>query len=466
MERSGWIGVGLGSAAAAVLLAPLVVGPTPREVGTEVTLPDRLAGYSYLTSEVSAAPPGRAVALWQHGFGVEFMDFPQAVVLAADDDVYRRLDRAEERAGGETQGDPGPMLLSPDGRQVALGDHDMADADLEVVDLATGDVVRRTLPAARSVRPVAWSRDGRRVAYLADDGPTNPHLGQPLVGALWVLDLDTGVAGTVPGSGASTAAAFSPDGARLAVQEAGGVAIVDLASEGVRALPGGGVLAGPEAWSPDGRLLAVGHGSSIELVDVDGRGAATSARVDTTQVAPAVVLGWTGDREVVLPVVSEDTVLLVAQPVSGGRAESSAASRAPRLRRGPTPARVRPAARARGRAPGDPDCRAAPRGPAHHAGTPARARGRAVLGRRIVGGRDLGRGARDLSGCRHARRADRLHPAEGRAAPDPRGRLPDGGRPGRGTGRSAWSTPPPTAACARSRTRPCSGPPSPGTARS
>jgi hypothetical protein len=30
-----------------------------------------------------------------------------------------------------------------------------------------------------------------------------------------------------------------------------------------------------------------------------------------------VLLGWTGDREIVLPVVSEDTTILVAQPVSG-----------------------------------------------------------------------------------------------------------------------------------------------------
>ena len=96
----------------------------PRPAGG-VLIPDR---------NVSEAPPGRAVALHQHGFEVEFMDFPQAVVLAADDDVYRRLNAAENRSGPEGQGDPGPMRLSPDGRWVALGDHNTSEANLELVD--------------------------------------------------------------------------------------------------------------------------------------------------------------------------------------------------------------------------------------------------------------------------------------------------------------------------------------------
>ncbi|WP_107774289.1 hypothetical protein [Nocardioides sediminis] len=74
-----------------------------------------LAGYSHLTGNVSDSPPGPAVALYQHGFGVELLDFPQAVVLSASGDTYRRVDAAEGRAGPETQGDPAPMLLSPDG---------------------------------------------------------------------------------------------------------------------------------------------------------------------------------------------------------------------------------------------------------------------------------------------------------------------------------------------------------------
>ena len=109
-------------------------------------MPRELAGYSYLTGSVSSSPPGPAVALFQHGYGVEFMDFPQAVVLGAGGDTYRRVDVAEGRAGAETQGDPAPMLLSPDGRYVAVGDHDTDDPDVAVVDLTTGETTTHALP--------------------------------------------------------------------------------------------------------------------------------------------------------------------------------------------------------------------------------------------------------------------------------------------------------------------------------
>lgn len=72
------------------------------------SLPDRLADYSYLTGNVSSSPPGRVIATYHHGYGVEMMDFPQAIAVAADGDIYRRVDLAESRGGPETQGDAGP----------------------------------------------------------------------------------------------------------------------------------------------------------------------------------------------------------------------------------------------------------------------------------------------------------------------------------------------------------------------
>src|SRR3712207_8058438 len=47
--------------------------------------------------------------------------------------LFRSL--AEDRAGGETQGDPAPVLLSPDGARIAVGDHDTPEPDLAVLDL-------------------------------------------------------------------------------------------------------------------------------------------------------------------------------------------------------------------------------------------------------------------------------------------------------------------------------------------
>ena len=318
MKRTGWLSLAMGAAAGVIVLLPLTAGVGGRDGGTAVTLPDRLAGYSYLTGNVSDAPPGRALALYQHGFGVEFMDFPQAVVLAAAADVYRRLDAAEDRSGPESQGDPGPMRLSPDGRWVALGDHNTSEANLELVDLSTGDVIRHELPEARSVLPVAWSADGSQVAYVSGDQPTNPYSPRPRIGDLFMLDLESGDAGPVPGGDGARTAAFSPEGRQIAVQRSGraeGIAIVDLPSSTVRALSHGGTLAGPDAWSPDGRLLAVARKSSIGFLDVAESRPSTPFHLAVDQS----VVGWVGEREVVLLDTSDDNMTrLVAHPLEGG----------------------------------------------------------------------------------------------------------------------------------------------------
>ena len=322
MVRTRWLGLPGGAACVAVVLFALSAGMGASSAGTAVALPDRLAGYSYLTGNVSDAPPGRAVALYQHGFGVELMDYPQAVVLAADDDVYRRLDAAEARSGPESQGDPGPMRLSTDGRWVALGDHDRSEATLELIDLSTGDVVRHELPPARSVQPVTWSADGSRLAFVSGDEPTNPYSPRPHLGDLFVLDLASGDVEPVPGGGGARTAAFSPDGLQIAVQRSGDVgslAVVDLATATVRTLRQAGTLAGPDAWSPDGRLLAVTRESSIGFVDVAGKRRSTPFRLAVDQPRHHSMVGWTGDREVVLLDTTDDDVTrLVAHRLTGG----------------------------------------------------------------------------------------------------------------------------------------------------
>jgi len=209
--------IGLGAAALVVVLT--AAGATTPAGPGEVAVPDQLASYSHVTGSVSASAPGRATALFQHGFGVELLDLPQAVVLGADGDSYRRVDAAEDRAGAETQGDPAPMLLSPDGTKVAVGDHDTGNPDVVVVDLLTGTTTTHPLPTGRSVIPVAWSRDGRTLAHLLSPAPTDPYSGGRITGQVGLLDLTDDTALVLPEDEA-TAAAFSPDGSELAVEQA------------------------------------------------------------------------------------------------------------------------------------------------------------------------------------------------------------------------------------------------------
>lgn len=336
----GAVGVGL---AALVLVLGVPQGEASSSSGAPA-VPTELAGYSHLTGSVSDSPPGAAVALYQHGYGVEFLDFPQAVVLGASGDVYRRVDVAEDRAGPETQGDPAPMLLSPDGTTVAVGDHDTDRPDVVLVDLATGDTTRHALPVGQSVVPLAWSRDGRRLAHLLSPRPTNPYSGRRIVGEIGVLDLHGDSAVLLPQSDRTIGAAFSPDGSELAVQQqtADGrrLTLVDLASGSRREIESSGVLAGPAAWSPDGRLLATttlgpsdapagiaapGTPSGLSFVGTTGRGDHEPAPVELPLTPEGPVLGWIGSDEVLtlltVPGTDEccgpDTYTLSAVPLDG-----------------------------------------------------------------------------------------------------------------------------------------------------
>ena len=319
----------------AVLLPALVFAVLPAGgagaalSAAEATVPARMAGYSYFTGDVSVSAPGRAVALFQHGWGVECMDFPQAVVVSADRDTYRRVDLAEDRAGAETQGDPAPMLLSPDGTRIAVGRHDTTQPDLAVLDLATGDVDLHPLPAGRSVLPVAWSLDGRRVAYLSGPEPTNPYSGTPIAGEVGLLDLAADQAAAMPGASAVWTAAFSPDGTELAVQRAAAAGasleVRGLDGELRRSLdlPAGHHLDGPDAWSPDGTLLATSRApfpcadaagnetqwrecrhqhdaipDDISFVDATGGDAPVPMPLARAVVGQGRVLGWASAREV------------------------------------------------------------------------------------------------------------------------------------------------------------------------
>ena len=266
----------------------------------------------------------------------------------------------------ETQGDPAPMLLSPDGTRVAVGDHDVERPDVVVVDLTTGDTTRYALPAGRSVVPVAWSSDGETLASLVSDEADQPLLRR----TDRRLDRPARPSRRLcRGPGARRLRR----GCRLLPGRLGARRRAVRRSHGGG--PGGRRPAQPRgrrrarrpaAWSPDGRLLAVttveppgappgvdapGVPSGLSFVDADGRGDAVPDPLPLDLAGPGRVLGWAGDAEVVTVLAGRcrrpDPVRRTARRRRAAPAHADVRPRV--LRRRSLPARVVGRRLARGR---------------------------------------------------------------------------------------------------------------------
>jgi hypothetical protein len=192
-----------------------------------------------------------------------------------------------------------------------------------VVDLSNGRT--RTFDAGR---PLAGMPDGRTLLTSQDN-------------RLRRLSVDSGAVvdvGVDLGPNVKTSFAFSPDGGELAMQEDGGLHIVDLAAgaqhELVR-LGGDRVLAGPGAWRADGTIAVsdtlncrCGSGAIVHLrmsyVDSRTGDDASGPRLDGFDALGARLLGWrtNGDAVVVRYQPAGDSGLdadVMSPP--GGRAE-------------------------------------------------------------------------------------------------------------------------------------------------
>ncbi|PZF96246.1 WD40 repeat domain-containing protein [Micromonospora deserti] len=312
-----------------LLLAVLVVPGVQLPVQTAAppttpSLPDRFAGYSMLTSSVSKAPPGRAIALYGYGNGETFNMF-QSLVVGADGDTYRRVDAMEERNRPSA-------LLAPDGTRVLLGDDRGATGELILVDLTTGK--RRSIPLGDpvGVRLLAWSPDGRHVAYSAAPLTGSGDFGSVNVvdsevartGTLRLLDLSTGRSTEVPAIKPAWTAAFAPDSRRLAVQVGQKAHLVDLDGReyGTVQIAEGRELAANVGWSPDGGFLATvpwisegpfngttggdtGHGTflwkvgSVDFVPVTGASTPPAPVQDVVRL-----VGWRSAGSVVVATIN------------------------------------------------------------------------------------------------------------------------------------------------------------------
>jgi WD40-like Beta Propeller Repeat len=286
-------------------------------------LPRTFATHSHRTADVSAAPPGPVVALYSYAVGGSVRN-RRVLVVGADGRRYRELDATTGR-GTST-------LLAPDGTRVAVRGVD----DIAVVDLVTGAARRYPVDTGAAAQLLAWSSDADTLLYLAM--PEQPDsFDEPRNGVPVLLDLTSGARTTIPGQRGTVDAAFAPDG-RLAVQLAGQLRIVRLDGTVDRTVPvpARHRLAGAAAWSPDGTRLALyrmgesgnpgtpapvyglrgaGFPDGLAIVDLAGGGTATTSAPDDL----TTLLGWRGDRLLVHRADPANTI--VAVPVAGGPTE-------------------------------------------------------------------------------------------------------------------------------------------------
>jgi Tol biopolymer transport system component len=189
----------------AIFIADARTGEQVRRL-TTVTGNAHFDAINFIASTGSWSPDGRQFAFVVFADGDEELN----IYDVASGDVVRRL----KIPGVGAISDP---AWSPDGSRIAISGNAGGVSDLYVVELAGGRVEQLTRGRAAELQP-AWSPDGRTIAYATDQGPGYDP-GQLTFGdmRLALIEPATGQMRLLPGlaSGKHINPQFSPDGAEL-----------------------------------------------------------------------------------------------------------------------------------------------------------------------------------------------------------------------------------------------------------
>jgi len=152
--------------------------------------------------------------------------------------------------------------FSPDGSEIACTMSRDGNPELYIVNASGGGARRLTHTPGVESSP-SWSPDGQELVYSSDD-TGSPQLFRIMAGG--------GGARRIPtGHTYCTKPSWSPDGRKIAfnIREGGSfqVAVLDLASNAVRVVSGGGEARDP-VWGPDSRHLLFTRGEDLILLDV------------------------------------------------------------------------------------------------------------------------------------------------------------------------------------------------------
>ncbi|NES13955.1 MULTISPECIES: hypothetical protein [Micromonospora] len=294
-----------------VALVPLVgrgggPGPGPAPAGADgPALPDRIGLPVFGALHATDRPRlGRASVIFSgqaRGLTGLLDENGTIGIVGADTDRYRTYEVGYEAPVGES------VLLSPDGRRIAVPGGSSGHPRVDLVDLVDG-VVRHlpsVVPGSALTEPAGWAPDGTSLV-VRDTVPANPEGGAHL-NVLSLVRLDSGravrllEAEQLPIFGSPVA--FSPDGSRLAWRIGDKVLIAGTDGQRISSFPlsPDTGLAGKGAWLPDGSLALVGRDPGTDRWRLRRADPATGRDLGALEL-PAVtgvttirLLGWRPD---------------------------------------------------------------------------------------------------------------------------------------------------------------------------
>jgi len=207
---------------------------------------------------------------------------------------------------------------SPDGKAIAVtvyeGDGDANNANLYVVDLRTGGLVRLTDESDLQARTPAWSPDGKRILfYKARSSGPYVSTGATTGEGWWVIDADGTDARRLGGNG--TDPSWAPDNRRFVYLNESRLWVMDVETGTTAPMTAVDSALRYPRWSPDGAWIAARKGNVVAVVRpsgedfhtlLDGCGAGESCAVTQPSWSPDG--GWivTNDKLGDLVVVRPD----------------------------------------------------------------------------------------------------------------------------------------------------------------
>ncbi|WP_162907778.1 WD40 repeat domain-containing protein [Allorhizocola rhizosphaerae] len=265
-----------------------------------LVLPVRIGRAQSATSTLDEAPNGPAIAAFNTPITLRLgTAVTEGVALIGRDGSYRVLPKTVDNQ----------WLLSPDGRLLARHG--------ELVNLI--DAGREAIPEARHL--LAWDRTGKRLLYA--DGSD-----------LYLRDVEAHAHRKLSTlASQAEAAAFSPDGSRLAVTWGGRLHVLDVQSGAEQwSANMDGHMAGQAAWTPDSQRVTL---LQVQEPRINSRGYREPSQWRLGFVGPSGraefeqewqrgwahhLAGWLGGDPVVAlhDLAEHDGIVLLRTPLGGG----------------------------------------------------------------------------------------------------------------------------------------------------